>query len=199
MGTRRFALAAFAVFGVLFSSSPAPAGIVFFDFLTTAGPAFNIAGSLVIGPGSPTNILGITGSVISPDLTTTPISGLVPNPTPGLPSLSPDGQFMFNNVGYGGDPHLDSNGILFTAGPYEYNIFSWIAPGSLSGNTPGIYQLVTNSPQGTLDNFANPGTLLTREVSAVPEISTWMMMLVGFAGIGLTAYRRAQRLSLADR
>ncbi len=30
-------------------------------------------------------------------------------------------------------------------------------------------------------------------VSAVPELSTWIMMLLGFAGIGMTAYRRARK------
>jgi PEP-CTERM motif-containing protein len=30
-------------------------------------------------------------------------------------------------------------------------------------------------------------------VSAVPEPSTWAMMLIGFAGIGLVAYRRQRR------
>jgi hypothetical protein len=42
-----------------------------------------------------------------------------------------------------------------------------------------------------------PGVLFGTDtgdaVSAVPEISTWMMMLLGFAGIGLAAYRRAKK------
>jgi choice-of-anchor C domain-containing protein len=33
-------------------------------------------------------------------------------------------------------------------------------------------------------------------VSAVPELSTWAMMLIGFAGIGTLAYRRARKASL---
>jgi len=40
----------------------------------------------------------------------------------------------------------------------------------------------------------NTGTL---NISAVPELSTWMMMLIGFAGIGFTAYRRGKKVSLA--
>lgn len=34
-------------------------------------------------------------------------------------------------------------------------------------------------------------------VSAVPEASTWMMMLIGFAGIGFITYRRARKLPVA--
>jgi PEP-CTERM motif len=36
----------------------------------------------------------------------------------------------------------------------------------------------------------------TGPVSAVPEPSTWAMMLLGFAGIGLMAYRRTSKPAL---
>jgi hypothetical protein len=50
------------------------------------------------------------------------------------------------------------------------------------------------SPHGgqlisSLDNF-------TYEVAAVPEPSTWAMMILGFAGIGFMAYRRKSKLAL---
>jgi len=35
------------------------------------------------------------------------------------------------------------------------------------------------------------------QVSAVPELSTWGMMLIGFAGMGLLAYRRSKKTSAA--
>ncbi len=35
-----------------------------------------------------------------------------------------------------------------------------------------------------LDNFS---------VTAVPEISTWLMMLAGFAGLGFVGYRQGRR------
>ncbi len=46
---------------------------------------------------------------------------------------------------------------------------------------------------------ANSGGILLDAVavSAVPELSTWAMMLFGFAGIGLVAYRRAKKASIA--
>ena len=42
-----------------------------------------------------------------------------------------------------------------------------------------------------LDNCCNGGILLDNiEVSAVPEPSTWAMMILGFFGVGFVAYRR---------
>ncbi|MBA2399451.1 MAG: PEPxxWA-CTERM sorting domain-containing protein, partial [Bradyrhizobium sp.] len=34
-------------------------------------------------------------------------------------------------------------------------------------------------------------------VNAVPEPSTWAMMILGFAGVGFMAYRRKTRLQLS--
>jgi hypothetical protein len=35
-------------------------------------------------------------------------------------------------------------------------------------------------------------------VSAVPELSTWAMMLLGFAGMGFLAYRKTQKMKLVS-
>jgi hypothetical protein len=42
---------------------------------------------------------------------------------------------------------------------------------------------ITQGPYPTIDNFSF-------SVAAVPELSTWAMLLLGFAGIGFMAYRR---------
>jgi PEP-CTERM motif len=39
--------------------------------------------------------------------------------------------------------------------------------------------------------------LADKNVTAVPEPSTWAMMLLGFAGLGYVGYRRAKRNSSA--
>ena len=36
------------------------------------------------------------------------------------------------------------------------------------------------------------------EIAAIPEMSTWAMMMLGFAGLGITAYRRTNRTALAN-
>jgi hypothetical protein len=44
--------------------------------------------------------------------------------------------------------------------------------------------------------LGNPGNWNTTIFTAVPEPSTWAMMLLGFAGIGFMAYRRKSKPSL---
>jgi len=34
------------------------------------------------------------------------------------------------------------------------------------------------------------------QITAVPELSTWAMMLLGFASLGFFAYRRKSKLAL---
>jgi hypothetical protein len=40
-------------------------------------------------------------------------------------------------------------------------------------------------------------SIQTLTVAAVPEPSTWAMMLLGFAGVGFMAYRRKNKMVLA--
>ena len=64
--------------------------------------------------------------------------------------------------------------------------------GALSGNSGVI----------AFDDGGNPADadyddlVVSFTVSAVPEPATWAMMLLGFAGIGLLAYRRRSRFAL---
>ena len=60
------------------------------------------------------------------------------------------------------------------------------------GLTPGIY-VYTWGLGGDADS-------LTVQIGAVPEPSTWAMMILGFAGVGFIVYRRrgnSQKLSAA--
>lgn len=65
----------------------------------------------------------------------------------------------------------------------------------LSGNAllaaGGYYLQFTGTGGGTA---GYGGDLTTAAVAAVPEPSTWAMMLLGFLGIGFTAYRKRQGL-----
>lgn len=76
--------------------------------------------------------------------------------------------------------NLDSNytitkNFIFTG---HYTIFSF-ETNSFSGGSPNV-------------DFDLFGT----QVAAVPEISTWTMMLLGFAGVGFAAYRRRDLSSM---
>ena len=86
--------------------------------------------------------------------------------------------YDIDNIWYPGAPHIDgANGVavLLSNGAADY-VYS-CDPQQPDCSGYGLYQ---GDPQG------NP-------VSAVPEPSTWAMLLLGFFGIGVIAYRRKSR------
>jgi hypothetical protein len=48
-------------------------------------------------------------------------------------------------------------------------------------------------------NFGDNTEFVTATISAVPEPSTWAMMILGFAGVGFLAYRRRNQTAIALR
>ncbi len=60
------------------------------------------------------------------------------------------------------------------------------------------FQLVATRDQGTAnDGYAdNLSFVATQGIGAVPEPSTWAMMILGFAGVGFMAYRRKSKSAL---
>lgn len=100
------------------------------------------------------------------------------------------------------DAHPDSRALLAAAGaisgvftynfdapPNDKNNMNWAASYSLdftATSTSTLLSFTSAAPQNccygpALDNVA---------VTAVPEASTWGMMILGFAGVGFMAYRR---------
>lgn len=72
---------------------------------------------------------------------------------------------------------------------WQLREFSFVATGAstvLAFNTFGSEGNCCWGP--ALDNVS---------VSAVPELSTWAMMLLGFAGVGFVAYRKSKKVKLA--
>jgi hypothetical protein len=82
---------------------------------------------------------------------------------------------------------------------------SGVGPGFFQYGGPPLYTGATSDPQfvlgdHTLSSFFSPVryTLTISEVAgAVPEPSTWAMMLLGFCGVGFMAYRRRDRFAAA--
>jgi hypothetical protein len=83
---------------------------------------------------------------------------------------------------------FDVDGLLFTTAqnPGGY----W----NLWGNSPGNYSFWESAP-GAGYAIQESGTL---SVAAVPELSTWAMLGLGFAGLGVVGRRRAPRLGEAS-
>jgi|SRR3954449_4353149 hypothetical protein len=115
---------------------------------------------------------------------------------------------------YGAPPTLFTLLITFTqpAGATGANTFSSMITGVVTGdNAGGVFIDFDNtahlytSPSGnflvSLNDFdvssGGIATQITGRITAVPEPATWGMMLVGFAGIGMTL-RRRRRPALAQ-
>jgi hypothetical protein len=60
--------------------------------------------------------------------------------------------------------------------------------------TPGFLEIRVDP--ATTDNVVYPAINAEIGVAGVPEPSTWAMLLLGFAGIGLMAYRRKSKPAL---
>jgi hypothetical protein len=138
---------------------------------------FNITFSDVGNGGSTVGSGWLSGLLVSPGLyeifagsfTLTSGEGfsvgtftLLPNPNPPGQSVSPSGYFLFDNqVSPGTDPFVNNNGLLFTSGSVEINLFS------NAGNVPE-YQLYQNNGVNVLGDV----TLVP-----VPEPSARMLLL----------------------
>jgi hypothetical protein len=78
----------------------------------------------------------------------------------------------------------------------QAQVFNCTAPDGCT--TSGTYNVffsadVANTQPGTSTLTGNVGA----QVSAVPEPSTWAMMIIGFFGVGFLTYRRTNGLRLA--
>jgi hypothetical protein len=106
---------------------------------------------------------------------------------PGIGTFNvPGGYFSYNDVIFVASPlHFDVYGLLFQAsnGQY-YNLFTQNSPNdTISFTIDGGIQ--------SYNNEVGAGSITTPSVTtAVPEPSTWAMMILGFCGLGFMAYRR---------
>jgi MYXO-CTERM domain-containing protein len=111
------------------------------------------------------------------------ISSITPNPDFSGPAYSPDGSFIYNNLYHPSGMAFDIDGVLFATAqnPGGY----W----NLWGNSPGNYSLWESSSPYSYP-IEESGSLT---VTGVPELSTWAMLGLGFAGL-----RRRSRPGVAS-
>ena len=107
------------------------------------------------------------------------------------------------------DSALTVSGNAFTASSSElFYDFSAGFPAFITlGNSFGslLYQPnrirgEINTPDGPVAGFKNifTGVHSVATIAAVPEPSTWAMMILGFAGVGFMAYRRKWKTALSN-
>lgn len=96
----------------------------------------------------------------------------------------------------GGSTRGDSNTVLVTLGSFSTSI-------TLASNAGLTFQSFTFATTGGNLSFSNNGGdnlgLLLDDVgvAAVPEPSTWAMIILGFGGVGAMAYRRSRKNKVA--
>ena len=173
--------AACALFGAV---TAVPATAATFDFQYNG----TNSGNLILTTSDTLDAVGgfdITG--ISGTFGGDAITSLFNNPN--QPNHSNNGVFTWDNVLFPtGLRAFDRFGVAFTTAGGTFNIFDGIADGGTT-NTATPYGLIVAATGA--ETFGT-GTL----TPAVPEPSTWAMLILGFAGIGFVAYRRKSKPTL---
>jgi hypothetical protein len=174
---RHFGLAALVASSLLLFSPAAKAALYQFDVNT--GGAIEAFGFFTTDTanGLAGNIISVTGSVIG-------------GPNPGAISFTPgsgsDSFFFWDNQLFpSANPKLSGAGVLFYTATYEYN--AW-------GNGPDNYSFWA-APRPGVEGGVISADNVEGFIKGVPELSTWAMMLIGFAGIGFAAYRRSIKIA----
>ena len=115
-------------------------------------------------------VTGVSGVITG--LVDQTITGVAANPSFPGPAYSLDGSFIYNNLYHASGTPFDIDGLLFVTAqnPGGY----W----NLWENSPGNYSLWESVGSYNYP-IAESGNL---SVTAAPELSTWAMLAVGFAG-----------------
>jgi hypothetical protein len=103
----------------------------------------------------------------------------------GTPSLTYTAQAILNGV----NPTVDI--------AYSLDLTGFLATNQLNSSFNGDFNdtaLVSFTPLSDVTVFSDSGVF--PGTSAVPEPSTWAMMILGFAGVGFMAYRRKSKPAL---
>jgi hypothetical protein len=143
-----------------------------FDF-TLTGPAADLGGFTDPIPSGT-----ITASLVNGNLVATSIS--FDGSTFATTNFEGADDRLFPNTT--GHAVIDTTGISFEVAPNDdVNIFSFNAPNG---------EVVTGNGYGELGSDVAFGVGTFTLTAAVPEPSTWAMMLLGFCGLGFLAFRR---------
>ena len=159
---------------MLFGVSAANASVYTFTF-ESDGAELAARGQITVDKAG--EVTGVSG-VIS-GLADQTISAVTPNPNFSGAAYSPDGAFIYDNQFHASGMPFDLYGLLFvtTQNPGGF----W----NLWGTSPGHASLWESA--GGAYPVEESGTLT---VAAAPEPSTWTMLALGLASLGLVGRRR---------
>ena len=131
--------------------------------------------------------------------------------TETVPNFSSSSSLIGNQVGFDNVAGIFGGVSGVASISFGTNL---IADFNIGGTPLGFVQLIGNGPDLFTGNPADPiftlgsfnlnnpffgqsDVLTISAVAAVPEPSTWAMMILGFAGVGFMAYRRHGKRALA--
>lgn len=175
MPTFRFLVYILCVLGLVLSSS---AEATTYDLQFTSS-VFDVSASVSVDGAN--EVTAFSGTLTNLGTSTfAPIAGVESLLNSGL-------IWTFDNLLFATDPIVTNNGIVFDSAGFSFNLYS-------TGSGPYSYYLSTTYPTGdsTSPNI-DPGILgllAVSAVGAVPEPSTWLLLVVGFVGLALTSTRR---------
>jgi hypothetical protein len=167
---------------MLFCASTASAKVYHFNFETTDG-AFMVSGAATtantLDSAGGYDVLALTGTVSGPGSGSV---ALIANPA--QPVASNNGTWIYDDVLFPqAAPLVDNSGLFFSAGGSAFNWYSIGSQTYLSSNAwAGAY---------------NPGELVGSVALNTPEPSTWVMMLIGFAGLVRAGLRASRKTAVA--
>jgi hypothetical protein len=214
------ALAALGFIAAFASSSPASATVVMVGSNTIQGEEllFNstVSGTTIQGHTNASTLVNFTGStsvgnvivgtggqavIQGPD-----VPGNPPNDSYNLTSLSFSlATGTFNNLEFNiNTAENTSNTVIFTGFDNDGQAFTFNNGGSgftlgNGANTFGFQGILGESIQSFTMTFSGNFVFDVRQirldatVAAVPEASTWVMMILGFLGVGFFGYRKSSK------
>jgi hypothetical protein len=176
------ALAAFVLSTVLFNASAARANIVFdFSGDCTSGCAGTATGVLTLSDSytfgadiTMADFISLTYSSSGRDFELQPF-------TPP----EPDYRYIFGGLNANGS--FNAAGRLLILTPIVFPYFQANAEGFMAGTG------ITRVDKGSTFSFRREITTTSPGGGAVPEPSTWAMMLLGLASLSFAGYRKRQR------
>jgi hypothetical protein len=174
-------IAALMVAGLPLGGALEPASAKVFDWSLT-GPDPSLGGLPLPGSGTITASPTESAGVWDIDTITGVING---SQITGPSTFEGADNLLFTN----GFAFVSTVGISFeTAAGQSFNIFSF--DGQMTPPTGNAYGERTANP-------AAPFGVGTFTLTAVPEASTWALMVIGFAGLGFAGYRASQKRAAA--
>jgi hypothetical protein len=173
----------------LIATAPTGGKALTFAGPTAGGDAFTLS-SFVSGSGTFTlsfDVLGNCGH-------TSQCGGFV-GATGATPESNYGDGWIISDTPYGGVPNITDSptwrhiSFTFAADPTQLFLEDWA--GSANSRPDAVFfrnLVLTDNPGGLV-----PGTF--SQTAAVPEPSTWAMLLIGFASVGLASYWRKEKIA----